>query len=534
MAYDAQRFFCDKPIVARSPSLAYRASKFAKRNRLAVVTSALVRVALMMAFVITSWVAIRDRRLLVRIREAHYQEAVAAALSGDAKKAQKALTLLEEAGASRYKVAVVRGTVAYSKGDYLQAVEYGEEALKAADREGLPNDVAARALRAAASIYAGMGDQFFSDHQKLCNQEPITDVERLLIAITFMLNEPDYSLQVIEETPSVQHSALGILIRGMAHAQRAMDRRDMKLHERSIRDLEYATFLFRDSPATLAWYATAIAEYIEVSKQIGEQKDVQDYVESGKNAIDKLTATKESVHGEFARWLFYRATGQSDLASAVVRRMGSTPGVAYFFTASSYIGRPDTVAAAQEFEQCIPKEYLKSRWVRISLAFLAPDLPNGQQRFDELTESILEEPPGIFWRFALSAMCLMKTPEEIRELAKSGGPAFLGGNDDGGIWIGCMCHRLLAGLESEADVLKKAQGRQFALSNAHFTIAMLRLADGQREEALHHFKLCKDTALVGTPDYELGRAFYERMQANPDWMPTRLIERRRADVHGAE
>ena len=35
---------------------------------------------------------------------------------------------------------------------------------------------------------------------------------------------------------------------------------------------------------------------------------------------------------------------------------------------------------------------------------------------------------------------------------------------------------LLAGQELEADVLKAAQGHQFALCNAHFTIAMLRLA----------------------------------------------------------
>ena len=47
LADDVQRFLTHLPIVARSPSLAYRFSKFAHRNRATVVTSAVVLLTLL-------------------------------------------------------------------------------------------------------------------------------------------------------------------------------------------------------------------------------------------------------------------------------------------------------------------------------------------------------------------------------------------------------------------------------------------------------------------------------------------------------
>ena len=300
MANDVRRFLSDEPIVARWPSVTYRASKFMKRNRYAVVASALVLAALVTAVAVTSVMMIREGRILARMQEAYYQEAVTASLSGNAEMAQVALKLLEKAHASVYEIAVLRGTVAYSKGEYRKAVEYAEEALKTGNPENVSNDIAARALRAAASIYTGEGDHYFADEWYLRKQHPVTDVERLLVAITFMLNQPDYSLEILEGTPNVRYSAIGILVRGMAGEQKAMDRRDMKLHEQSIRDLEYATFLFRDNRSTLAWHLSAIAAHIEVSNQIGDQANTDSYIRTGEEVLEKLSATGDFAHGDFA------------------------------------------------------------------------------------------------------------------------------------------------------------------------------------------------------------------------------------------
>ena len=124
-------------------------------------------------------------------------------------------------------------------------------------------------------------------------------------------------------------------------------------------------------------------------------------------------------------------------------------------------------------------------------------------------------------REALSVLCLAETPDEIHRIARSAPENFLQGQDKGRIWNGYMCGKLLAGTEVETNVLNRAGDRQFALGNTHFTLGMLRLAEGKRAEAFEHFRLCVKTATVGSGDYELGRAYYERMEANPSW-PTQL------------
>ena len=62
LAADVQRFLNDEPILARPPSLAYRFTKFARRNRVAVVTSAIVLATLVAGIVGTTWMATVARR----------------------------------------------------------------------------------------------------------------------------------------------------------------------------------------------------------------------------------------------------------------------------------------------------------------------------------------------------------------------------------------------------------------------------------------------------------------------------------------
>ena len=97
LASDVQRFLNDEPIVARSPSLAYRFAKFTRRNRVAVATCALVLVSLVCGIVATSWMAAvaryeaeRANHALQMFASASYEEAVTAVLLNDQEKAARA------------------------------------------------------------------------------------------------------------------------------------------------------------------------------------------------------------------------------------------------------------------------------------------------------------------------------------------------------------------------------------------------------------------------------------------------------------
>ena len=146
MADDLQRFLDNQPIVARSPSAAYRIAKFTKRNRFAVLVSAVVLVLLVATSVVTGWTAIREKKMLSLVRRAYYQETVAAALSGDSKKAEDALALLADVGASPYEVAVLKGTISFSQGEYLEAFSQAGMALDVGSQDDTSGDIAARSL----------------------------------------------------------------------------------------------------------------------------------------------------------------------------------------------------------------------------------------------------------------------------------------------------------------------------------------------------------------------------------------------------
>ncbi|HEU4799321.1 MAG TPA: serine/threonine-protein kinase [Gemmatimonadales bacterium] len=86
LADDLQRYRRNEPVLARTPSIGYRATKFVRRNRLAVGAAAIVGAALLAATVVTSvqLVAAQEQRDVARAQRdrAVYQEQRATASSG--------------------------------------------------------------------------------------------------------------------------------------------------------------------------------------------------------------------------------------------------------------------------------------------------------------------------------------------------------------------------------------------------------------------------------------------------------------------
>jgi len=62
LAHDIERYLHDDPVLARPPSAGYRFSKFARRNKVALLTLALVTSALAVGTAVSTWQAIRATR----------------------------------------------------------------------------------------------------------------------------------------------------------------------------------------------------------------------------------------------------------------------------------------------------------------------------------------------------------------------------------------------------------------------------------------------------------------------------------------
>ncbi len=62
LARDIERYLHDEPVEARPPSAAYRFQKFARRNRVALITTGLVTAALVTGTIVSVWQAVRARQ----------------------------------------------------------------------------------------------------------------------------------------------------------------------------------------------------------------------------------------------------------------------------------------------------------------------------------------------------------------------------------------------------------------------------------------------------------------------------------------
>jgi hypothetical protein len=119
---------------------------------------------------------------------------------------------------------------------------------------------------------------------------------------------------------------------------------------------------------------------------------------------------------------------------------------------------------------------------------------------------------------ALLALCLVSTPDQIKEFA---GQAIRHGASRGpfeqGIFCPTMCVEYLAGLKTESEFLNEASQHGFTTASAHCTIAMKYLSQRDRLRAREHFTKAVATNVINQWDYEFSRACLARMNADPNW-----------------
>ncbi|MBX9627602.1 MAG: protein kinase, partial [Gemmataceae bacterium] len=84
LAADVGRFLADEPVLARPPSAAYRARKFARRNRAAVLTASAVAAALVVGLVGTVWGLVRATTAEAAAKDEARQKADALTAEGEA------------------------------------------------------------------------------------------------------------------------------------------------------------------------------------------------------------------------------------------------------------------------------------------------------------------------------------------------------------------------------------------------------------------------------------------------------------------
>jgi lipoprotein NlpI len=70
---------------------------------------------------------------------------------------------------------------------------------------------------------------------------------------------------------------------------------------------------------------------------------------------------------------------------------------------------------------------------------------------------------------------------------------------------------------TEGDLMKTAEGSRYNQSEAHFFIALTRLAERDRSGAREHFRASVTNRVFHYLDYDWSKAFLARMEGDPNW-----------------
>jgi serine/threonine protein kinase len=510
-ATDIQRFLCNEAIEARPPSTVYRLRKFASRYRAALGITVAVVVVLLMGLVSTTGMAILYRSALGELQTASFERAAQAVVLGDRKTAESALKIARDSGSDvpAAEMRVLDGLLALNDGEHDKAVDIAHEILVKDE-----NHIGARSLLASAGIWGGYPEDWSAETNRLAKLSPRSDTDRLLMAYGIVLSDSKRAVGLLAETQQMRHSPVGLLLRGQDGIIRGDDTQDFGLYEQAVRDLEYVHFLLPDSPGAAAWRATALAHAIEFAKSHGCESKA--FVDQGRHLLEELPADVTSAFANESRWKLCRALGDTEGASRAIRLAGKH-GLFSWNVAVDCLARYDSCADAERaFDDAMSGRAADDKYLRIAKACIVHDLPDGSQRVRALVEGLTNDKEMLHRMLALFALCLAGDLDNVKRHAAES----LGQIDQGSErFANQACVDYLADPSSagEGRLLGKVGQNGYAAINAHFAMALARLAARDRAAALKHLEECTSRTAIGNLSYEMARVFLARMKANPAW-----------------
>jgi serine/threonine protein kinase/tetratricopeptide (TPR) repeat protein len=515
-AADVQRYLSDEPVQACPPSAGYRFRKFARRNRAALAMASLALVSLI-AFTVAGLLAYRNRlteedrlaeqkeheeRLLAEKRQNALEKALMAAISGDFDGAENAIGEAELLGASAGQLRMLRGQVAFHRGDVPAATRELEQAVRL-----LPESVAARAMLALAYYNGGQTALMEEAWQHLDRMTPSTPEDFLFLGQIEAILRPDRSLQTLDEAVRRRHSAIAHAVRADARANRALFSGLVSDAESALDDTQAARVMLPDNPFVLgrSVFAQLVAAGIYEDK--GQTQDRERVLVQARRDVQELKQFTALPVALKACFWYFNYVGNDDAAFEMSRR-----GPEFRYAWMLY-RRKDYAQALQAVDRAVAQGI---GWSRVERAFILTELPNGLERAgDQLQDAQTKESRLGRVAAPMIPLLLRRGPEAVQASRKiRSDPALLPP------WALDWYLRYLdyhCGTITGEELLQTAGTCRPKLCEAHFAIGLHCLAEGNREGAKEHFRKCGATRVFIYWDHMWARAFLDRLEKEPSW-----------------
>jgi hypothetical protein len=453
----------------------------------------------------------KEKELLEEKRHNALEKALAAAMGGDLDKAEKAISEAEVHEASLAQLRMLRGMVAFYRGDYERAFVDLEQAVKLD-----PDSVAARGMLAVA--YFGCGDwhRYYQTTSTLEALYPRTAEDYLFKGYAQHYVDFDKSLQNLDEAVKRSHSPLARAIRAKNHLYQAEDHADLEKAERALADVRVAKEELPDNPFVLSMSVWAHAVAANLYLEAGEQERQQATLEEAKRDAQGLKHCDALLFPFQALWVYFEQTGQEHDCFDLSRRAAEksdAPVIAYRYALALY--RRGKSAEALEVLERSNWKAIAGDYLRVCvLAELHPqELSHARAACEEMVKryALQNDDPGsqqllrLFgYKNESVAAC------RALRLQRRGQPPLRAERSEP--LLDYFCEEI-----SENEYLKAFDRSRWGQCFAHYTVALTHLAEGERDGAREHFRRAVQHRLILDYRCDWSRSFLARMEKDPNW-----------------
>jgi tetratricopeptide (TPR) repeat protein len=515
LAEDLRRYVNRFAISARRVGPVGRLVKWVRRRpALAAAMACSLVLALVTAFFgYQGW---ESRKQLQMERRQHaLDDALTAAMGGDLEKAEMAISEAETHGATPAQVIMLRGQVAFGRGDWERARADLEQAVKLD-----PDSVAARGMLAMA--YLGFGDiqRYGQTTTELDALTPRTAEDYLFkgYAQRWSGSSTDpFGLQDLNEAVKRSRSPLARAIRADNRMLLAESRTNLEQAERAVADVQFAKEYLADNPYVLSvsvWVHVVAANlYLEAGNP-EKQKEALEEAKRDAGALkrwDTLTFPFESL------WVYFEQTGQEPACFDLARRAAEKSDAPIFADkyAQALFRRGQSREALEVLKRRKWNTFLGDYFRVCILAELHPDDRSFARAAYEDMAKRHDQVSG-FPLYMLGLKRLLGYKDEAvvtcRALVQQGsGPSWLKASLKTNLdyWTESI---------SENEYLQRVDNK-WARLGAHYQVAIMRLNKGDKAGAREHLRRAVETRVILNYDHDFTRSFLARMEKDPTWPP---------------
>jgi tetratricopeptide (TPR) repeat protein len=523
MADDLRRFVDRFAISARRAGPVARGVKWVRRRPALAATCAFALILAVAAAFFAYEANVTEQRrmaeqvqheqqLLAEKQQNVLEKALLAAMTGDFDSADKEIDEAELLGASPGQVQMMRGQIAFDRGDSKEAIQHLEMAVKL-----LPDSVAARALLVRAYRDGGQMDRYIGSMQELERLSPVTPEDFLFKGRAEAWDDPAWGLpDLAEAIRRLPGSSIARLARAEAQVTLAMITVSSGEAELAIQYANTAKDMLPGNPVALFFSMEANLIAAITCGQNGQQERRQATLEQAKRDLDAMEPFGTLPITLRARKIFFDETGDEKQLleeSRRAREQTDHPDVISEWARILYrLGRFQD--ALQILDRIGPQAGAISD-VEVARAYILAELPAGQSKALAAYEAAVKASSSVFVPYwPNTVLRLLGRKQQAIEACRNARK-----QDERVPWrrewnrkvLEYQCGDLTAEQLLQAAPLRGDQ------CEAHFYIAMTLLAEGDRQGARSHFQKSVDTGVVDFFERNWSRGFLSCMQSDPGW-----------------